>query len=448
MNTPLKFFRVRILCLFWLLFFVTPTAAQDKSTVGESVGLLHCPPLAGQTTAINQIVYHLVDREDTLGRIAISYYGDFSKYLELVNNHNANREKLRRQLTSENIPASLVHGHIDNVDLIDTGRYIYLGEEYAVRPTDRPIFRGKVRISGSSTVYPIVHIAARCFERSREFVENSVIDTISSGSTAGLRDIQQITPQSDIAAVSNKNLLEDATNPDLVGFPIAKDTVSFVVQPGLFVDSPSIDISGLRQLLTTSKTWDDVSELILELNPNLKNIGVYRFYPSQDSGTLSFVASVIQVDLNLILDAARLNGAPAANCATSTTHNVTEKDQCLVRQITNSQRSINNLTSPSWKAPNFGFVGSAYAKGLSKESLLSIRLDNGIVRADNPRYPFQRELYLISTEDILRKNDGACEFLHYIISNANFFATAVGCEGLPLNRLSISKRNLRRFYDR
>ena len=448
MNTPLKFSRVRILCLFWLLFFATPIAAQDKSTVGESVDLLHCPPLAGQTMTTNQTVYHLVARKDTLGRIAISYYGDFSKYLEIANNHNANREKLRRQLTSENIPASLVHRHIDNVDSIDNGRYIYLDEEYVVRPKNRPIFRGKVRISGSSTVYPIVHLAARCFERSREFVESSAIDPISSGSTAGLRDIQQITPQSDIAAVSNKNLLDDATNPDLVRFPIAKDTVSFVVQPGLFVDSPSIDISGLRQLLTISKTWDDVSKLISELNPNLRNISVYRFYPSQDSGTLSFVASVIQVDLNLIIDAARLNGTPAANCATNTTHNVTENDQCLVRQVTDSKRSINDLTNPSWKTPNFGFVGSAYAKDLSKESLLSIRLDNGVVRADNPRYPFQRELYFISTENILRENDGACEFLHYMISNANFFATAVGCEGLPLNRLSISKRNLRQFYDK
>jgi ABC-type phosphate transport system substrate-binding protein len=378
----------------------------------------------------------------------------------MIDNHDANIEILKCYLRKENI-SGRVHPKIKNLknaDRIWADRYIFISKKidcsHPRNKVSQPsfegeVFEGKVIYRGSSTVAPIMIKAGRDFEKHIADVGEKFIEPMVTGSRDGLEEIQTQVPTFDIAGISDFSLYEnlnDNEKENLEYLLLGYDSVTFVVQPDLFINQPSIDMDGLKYLLTKAEKWDDKEELKSLTGLEIKNeIDVCRLYPTEKSGTLSFVADTLKIPPTWIIDKAKIkrqeqkckgldgNNYGPSPCVVGDAFqsNSTEDDTCLVEGVIGKNRARKHIKYPAWRTPNFGFVGYSYAKSLKEGSILKIQSNNKILSPGEQGYPFKRKLGILIRKDVKDNKKAKCTFLKYLFNNAKSFVEGVGYQALP-----------------
>ncbi len=144
---------------------------------------------------------------------------------------------------------------------------------------------GSLRISGSSTVFPLTEHMVAAFEAAGF---NGVIDNSSVGSSAGLTAF--CAGEIDIAASSRRIKSGEFETCRKNGrfpleFQVGIDTLAIVVnENNSFVSN--VTQEELQLLFTTAVTWADV-------NPAWPDRPIKRFIPGGDSGTLDFFIETV-----------------------------------------------------------------------------------------------------------------------------------------------------------
>ncbi len=265
---------------------------------------------------------------------------------------------------------------------------------------------GKIRIDGSSTVYPISEAAAAAFKKIFPNVDVTVGNSGTGGGfkrfTVGETDISDASrPIKDKEFEACKK-----NNVEFIEIPIAYDGLTIVVnKKNKFVDTLTID--QLRTIFmsdSAAKMWSDV-------NPAWPKKEIKIFAPGSDSGTFDYFTEVM-VDST----EASLRG----DMSTS------EDDSILVNGVAGDDYAI-------------GFFGAAYYfQNLDK--LTAIKIVNPLTgkavapdakTIENGTYaPFSRPLFIYLNKKSL--NSAQVEqFVEFYIAMAAKFASDVGYVALP-----------------
>ncbi|MCB9077223.1 MAG: phosphate ABC transporter permease PstA [Anaerolineaceae bacterium] len=157
-------------------------------------------------------------------------------------------------------------------------------QSYAANPAD--VSDHDIRISGSSTVYPLTRQMAIQFRRAGF---QGGLDLQQTGTTAGFRAFCEdmtadITNASRPITRAESEACGDKKRTP-VEFRVGTDALAIAVSSkNTFLENVTKD--ELRQIFTTAETWSDV-------NPAWPNEPIERFIPGADSGTLDFFAETV-----------------------------------------------------------------------------------------------------------------------------------------------------------
>lgn len=157
-------------------------------------------------------------------------------------------------------------------------------QAYAANPAD--VSDHDIRITGSSTVYPLTRQLAIQFRRAGF---QGGLDLQQTGTTAGFRAFCEDMTADVINASRPINRSEIEACEDKkrtpVEFQVGTDALAVVVSSdNTFLENVTKD--ELRQIFTNAETWSEV-------NPAWPNEPIERFMPGADSGTLDFFAETV-----------------------------------------------------------------------------------------------------------------------------------------------------------
>ncbi len=262
---------------------------------------------------------------------------------------------------------------------------------------------GKVRVDGSSTVFPITEAVGEEFQ----ILHRGVRVTVGiSGTGGGFKKFMALETDINDASrpIKNQELaLADEKDVEFIELPVAFDGLSVLVNPANdWVDYLTIEeLHKIWQPGSTVKTWRDVRS-------DWPNTDIALYGPDVDSGTFDYFTEVV-------------NGRSQV-CRSDYT--ASADDNVLVTGIAGDKGSL-------------GYFGFAYYEE-NREKLKLIPIDGGsgpvspskITINDGSYAPLSRPLFIyVSTAAASRPE--IQEFIKFYLDNAPQLASEVGYVGLP-----------------
>lgn len=296
---------------------------------------------------------------------------------------------------------------IDNPDVVDVGWTIYLPttaevEAYwnqqlvALPPLDLNA-TGPIRMSGSSTVFPLSERIAACF------VQAGFTGEISNDSIGTLAGFEQLClGEIDLANASEAlppeyHQLCQTNNRQPVGFQIGTDAITIVVsRQNDFIEAETVTLDELKQILSTAVTWSQV-------RPEWPNRSINRYYPTAVSGTFDVLVQRLFND-----EAERL--LQAANLLDQN-----EDDDVLAGQIEDDPYGV-------------GFFGFAYYQN-NQDLLRALAVDGITPRqetVDQGTYPLLRPLYIYVSAPTLQQRPQVDAFVNFYLRSVKDYIADVG----------------------
>ena len=262
---------------------------------------------------------------------------------------------------------------------------------------------GKIRIDGSSTVFPITEAVAEEFQKKYRKVRVTVG---ISGTGGGFKKFT--TGQTDINDASRpiKNSEKEKAVKNEIGYmvlPVAYDGLSVVINPDNdFVDHlTTTELRKIWQPQSTVKKWSDV-------RPEWPDKQITLYGPGVDSGTFDYFTDVI-------------NGEEGKTRADYTP---SEDDNVLVMGVSGDKGSI-------------GYFGYAYyIENESQLKLLSVDGGTGCVAPseqtinDSSYAPLARPMYIYVNNAELSKPE-VYEFVKFYLDNGKMLSEEGGYVALP-----------------
>ena len=262
---------------------------------------------------------------------------------------------------------------------------------------------GKIRIDGSSTVFPITEAVAEEFQK----LHRKVRVTVGiSGTGGGFKKFA--TGQTDINDASRpiKGKEKDKAEKngiDYIDLPVAYDGLSVVVNPkNEFLDYLTVtELRKIWQPGSTVKNWNDV-------RPDWPNKPIKLYGPGADSGTFDYFTK-------------KINGKSQASRSDYT---ASEDDNVLVMGVAGDTYSL-------------GYFGYAYYKE-NRDKLKVVAIDGG----DGPIKPSEKTIndgtykplsrpIFIYVNNKAAKRPVIKEFVSFYLKNAAVLSKEVGYVPLP-----------------
>jgi phosphate transport system substrate-binding protein len=269
--------------------------------------------------------------------------------------------------------------------------------------SDAAKLKGKVRIDGSSTVYPISEAVAEEFNAVQPRIRVTIGVSGTGGGfkkfTIGETDINNAS-----RPIKGKEITKAAENN--VGFielPVAFDGVTVVVNPANeFVNELTTDeLRRIWQPESDVQTWQDV-------RPEWPARKLKLYGPGTDSGTFDYFTEAINGESQL--------------CRPDFT--ASEDDNVLVQGIAGDVDAL-------------GFFGYAYyIENKDKLKVVPIDGGNGAVAPSNATIndgsysPLSRPLFIYVSE-VAAERPEIQEFVNFYLANAGELSGQVGYVGLP-----------------
>ena len=262
---------------------------------------------------------------------------------------------------------------------------------------------GKIRIDGSSTVFPITEAVAEEFQK----LHRKVRVTVGiSGTGGGFKKFA--TGQTDIndasRPIKGKEKDKAAKNGiDYIDLPVAYDGLSVVVNPkNEFLDYLTVtELRKIWQPGSTVKNWNDV-------RPDWPNEPIKLYGPGADSGTFDYFTK-------------KINGKSQASRSDYT---ASEDDNVLVMGVAGDTYSL-------------GYFGYAYYKE-NQDKLKVVAIDGGdgpikpseTTINDGTYKPLSRPIF-IYVSNKAAKRPVIKEFVSFYLKNAAVLSKEVGYVPLP-----------------
>lgn len=293
---------------------------------------------------------------------------------------------------------------IDNPSLLQVGWQVYLptqseldsywGNVTQLPPVDFGV-AGQIRVTGSSTVYPLTRQMAACFG---EQGATTQIELVSTGTGGGLAEF--CAGNGDIVDASRPITPEEvaqcqANGREPLAFTIGSDAIALAVsERNTFATALSID--ELKQVLATATLWSDV-------RPGWPSEPIQRFYPTADSGTFDMVAETLFAG-----DTAVLRNAPNVMLTS-------EDDLELVAGVQGNPFAV-------------GFFGYAFFKHNAAQlrTLPVGGVQPSPEASDQGAYLLARPLLLYTTADLLQTRPEVRNFINYYLASVKDYVTEVG----------------------
>lgn len=268
---------------------------------------------------------------------------------------------------------------------------------------------GRIRIDGSSTVFPITQAMAE------EFIIASGrhirVDVGFSGTGGGFevfcRGETQISDASRPIKDEEVQACADNGITDIVEFQVAIDALTVMVHP----DNDFVDCLTVEQLHEIFKADGSVSKWS-DVNPDWPDDDISFFVPGTDSGTFDyFVEAIIK---GVDEDAAHRGDVTAS-----------EDDNVLAQGIEGDANAI-------------GYFGFAYFLGAG-QALKAVAIDNGAgcvepsfeAALDGSYSPLSRPLFIYTTETLLAERAEVREFVNFYLESTDPIVAEVGYVTMP-----------------
>ncbi|MFE1243910.1 phosphate ABC transporter substrate-binding protein PstS family protein [Fictibacillus sp. NPDC058756] len=275
---------------------------------------------------------------------------------------------------------------------------------------------GKIKIDGSSTVFPIMEAVSEEFQAANPDVKATVG---VSGTGGGFEKF--VRGELDLSNASRPIKEEEKTAAKEKGiefteFELAKDGLSVVVsKENDFIDHLTVDeLKKIYLEKDAAKTWADVRE-----GWPKKKIDV--FSPGTDSGTYDYFDEVILEEEPMRRDA-----------------QLSEDDNVLVQGVSGSKDAI-------------GFFGYAYYQA-NKDKLKAVPIDGGNGPVEpNPETiesgeyaPLSRPLFTYVNNKSLKDNEAVYEYMKFTLENAGELASSdtIGYVSLPKEKYEEQMKKL------
>ena len=262
---------------------------------------------------------------------------------------------------------------------------------------------GKIRIDGSSTVFPITEAVAEEFQKLHRKVRVTVGISGTGGGfkkfTTGQTDINDAS-----RPIKGKEKDKAAKNGiDYIDLPVAYDGLSVVINPkNDFLDYLTVtELRKIWQPGSTVKNWNDV-------RPDWPNKPIKLYGPGADSGTFDYFTK-------------KINGKSQASRSDYT---ASEDDNVLVMGVAGDTYSL-------------GYFGYAYYKE-NQDKLKVVAIDGG----DGPIKPSEKTIndgtykplsrpIFIYVSNKAAKRPVIKEFVSFYLKNATVLSKEVGYVPLP-----------------
>lgn len=263
--------------------------------------------------------------------------------------------------------------------------------------------KGKVKVDGSSTVFPITEAVAEEFGKKHPRVRVTVGVSGTGGGfkkfSAGeidINDASRSIKDSEVK-ISKKN------NVEYIELPIAYDGISVVINPkNDWADTLSVgELKKIWQAGSTVKTWKDV-------NPDWPDRKIRLYGPGTDSGTFDYFTKAI-------------NGKSHSSRSEYTK---SEDDNVLVQGVSGDRDSL-------------GYFGFAYyVENKTKLKAVSIKNKKEPVLPseksinDGSYSPLSRPIFIYVRKSALKRPE-VFEFVKFYLENAAILSKEVGYVPLP-----------------
>ena len=294
---------------------------------------------------------------------------------------------------------------------------VFLFSVYDKSSQAEGILTGKVRVDGSSTVFPITEAVAEEFQKLNRKVRVTVGISGTGGGfkkfSAGQTDIN------DASRSIKKSEIQKARK-NGIGFielPVAFDGLSVVINlKNDFVDYLTVtELRKIWQPGSTVKYWSDV-------RPEWPKLSINLYGPGADSGTFDYFTKVI-------------NGKSQASRPDFT---ASEDDNVLVMGVAGDENAL-------------GYFGYAYyLENRSRLKVVPIDGGNGPVRPseqtinDGSYKPLSRSIY-IYISNVGSKRPEVKEFVHFYLKNASMLVKEVGYIPLPDEGYQLAQDRLEKW---
>lgn len=276
---------------------------------------------------------------------------------------------------------------------------------------------GRIRIDGSSTVFPIAEAVAEEFQR-----ENPTTRVLVGISGTGGGFQKFASGEIDIVDASRPIKEEEkeraaANNVEYVELIVAFDGLSVIVNRGNdFVDSLTVaELKKLWEPGSKINTWQ-------QLRPDWPDEEIILFGPGTDSGTFDYFTETIV----------------GKEDASRSDYTASEDDNVLVEGVSNEPNGI-------------GYFGFAYYTE-NKEKLKVVPIDGGDgpvspsveTISSNEYSPLSRPLYIYVSEAALEKAP-VKEFVWFFLTEAGDLVQDIGYVALPDSQVEEELEKLERF---
>jgi ABC-type phosphate transport system substrate-binding protein/serine phosphatase RsbU (regulator of sigma subunit) len=250
-----------------------------------------------------------------------------------------------------------------------------------LNPSD---FQGKIHISGSSTVSSLARQIIAMY--TNEGAQGEINYTVT-GSSEGLINLME-DPETGLVGTSHR-LTSDEINEfkknglKPLTFRIGTDAIIVVVsEKNVFVKN--LSMTELGQVFTTASKWSDI-------NPEWPDQNIMRFIPDEGSGSFNLFSKVV-----LGGEYQQLSQIPNTS---------TIVDGTIMKQTMSKDPYAVAFFSYNY------FDRSAHQRIVQIDGT---ELSNTSIR--NKLYPLTRPLYLVSTEEKLRKSPQISQFVNYFLN--------------------------------
>jgi phosphate transport system substrate-binding protein len=302
----------------------------------------------------------------------------------------------------------LLYFALSTVFLLSTGANSFAGE-----------LKGKVRIDGSSTVFPITEAVAEEFQKKNRKVRVTVG---ISGTGGGFKKFT--TGQTDINDASRriKDSEREKAKDNGVGFielPVAYDGLSVVINPNNdFVDYLTVtELRKIWQPGSTVKYWSDV-------RAEWPKRPITLYGPGADSGTFDYFTKII-------------NGKSQASRPDFT---ASEDDNVLVMGVAGNENAL-------------GYFGYAYYRE-NQAKLKVVPIDGGTgpitpsekTINDGSYKPLSRPIFIYISKPGSQRPE-VKEFVRFYLANASELVKEVGYISLPDKSYELSSNQFEKWLE-
>jgi phosphate transport system substrate-binding protein len=275
--------------------------------------------------------------------------------------------------------------------------------------------QGEVTVDGSSTVYPIMEVAAEEYMAEQPNVNVSIGFSGTGGGFEKFIAGETVISNASRPIKDEEKAQLEEKGVDYTEFKIAFDGLSVVVnKENDWVDK--LTIEDLKKMWTEDgkvKKWSDI-------NPEWPDEEIKFYSPGHDSGTFDYFDEVV------------LEGAEIVKAAT-----LSEDDNVLVQGVTGDKNAI-------------GFFGYAYYLE-NKDKLKVVPIVNSKGEAVEPTNetietgtyePLSRPLFIYVNNKAMKEQPQVADYVQFVLENAGDFAEEVGYVRLPQEMYDEALKNL------